>query len=118
MVFLEVSFLPERKRDSIIVSPIARAVPAMIPDAKKGSPPAIRVVRVVRKSIVPPDEKPPKNDVMKRIRYELWMPIFWTSCSGEEKFAMMRIAAMIRMRIEKRRICFVGFFIRLYSESN
>ena len=66
LVLPETSFRPERKSNNMIVSPIANAIPAVVPATISLSPPKMNVVSVVKKRTEPPDENPPRKEIMKR----------------------------------------------------
>lgn len=60
--------LPLNPMRNIIISPIAKAIPAVIPKAIGFKPPAANVANTAKKETEPPVEKPPKKEITNRIR--------------------------------------------------
>ena len=109
--FPTTSSLPFVPKKNIIMSPIARAVPAVIPSRIGFRPPIANVARVVMNMMEPPVENPPKNEIMNRIRKVFVTPSFVTISVGLKKnsdvIRAVRKATIIRNSV----ICFVCFFM-------
>ena len=96
---------------NMMMSPIAKAIPAVIPRYIGFRPPIANVVRTVINETEPPAENPPKNETTNSNRYAFVTPISFTSSSGLKKNKEVIRAANKTIRITNRVTFFVYAFM-------
>jgi len=102
-----ISSLPFNPMRNMMISPIAKAIPAVIPSSKGFRPPTANVVRSAMNDTEPPVENPPKNDTMNNSMYAFVTPTFFTSSSGLKKNSDVISAAKKAIKIANN----ITFFV-------